>query len=450
MMYGRLAILLGMGAATVGTLAPALAVADDTAPPVRTLLADPGQLAAWLGAHDPAVEAAYAKIEAAEAQAQQAAVLPNPQASLGVGGFVLGGLPPIVVSPTQTIAQPSSFGDTGNFSVGVSELVEIGKRGPRKEGAQLRTHEAGESRVAVLGTQVSNAMTTLGAVAYAYARHEVIVKNLEDSKRVEALETGRRKVGETSNLDLRRIQLDTHELEVQLQRADADLSSALATCSATLFSPCSTAGLDAESLDAAAPVPVALPDPEQAVTSRPTHQAQRIETEALGQDALLAEHRKIPDPTIGVVYDYDAYSGDLSQTLAFSLSIPLPFFDRGNHDAEAARANAHAIEAQDRGAIRQERGSVESLTGKLAALQAALVRLDKELEPTSQAIVNDTQKSLDIGESTITDLLLAERAHRDLLLEVLDTRNDLFTVRAQLRTALGLDDAAARSTGAKR
>jgi cobalt-zinc-cadmium efflux system outer membrane protein len=422
-----------------------VAKADDAAPPVRTLLADPGQLASWLAAHDPAVEAAYAKIEAAEAQAQQTQVLPNPQLSVGVGGIALGGLPAVA-----GVAQPSGFTDTANFNVGLTELIEIGKRGPRQEGARLRATEAGEARVQVLGTQVSAAMTTLGTVAYAFARHEVIVKNLEDSRKVESLEAGRRKVGETSNLDLRRIQQDTHELEVQLTRADADLSSALATCSATLFAPCSTAGLDAASLDAAAPVPAQLPDAEQAVASRPSHQTQKIESDALGEDAVLAEHRKIPDPTIGAVYEYDSYGGDLTQALAFSLSIPLPMFDRGNHDARAARANAHAIQAQDRGAIRQERGQVESLAGKLTQLQAALTRLDKELEPTSEAIVSDTQKSLDIGESTITDLLLAERAHRDLLLEVLDTRNDLFTVRSQLRSSLGLDDAAARSTGAKR
>ena len=56
-----------------------------------------------------------------------------------------------------------------------------------------------------------------------------------------------------------------------------------------------------------------------------------------------------------------------------------------------------------------------------------------------------TQKAFDLGEVRLADLLLAERAHRDLLQEVLDARFDLFTVRAQLRQALGLDDEVARA-----
>ncbi len=431
---------IGLAALILGAFIPKNAVAED-APPVRTLLGDPAQLAGWLATHDPQVEAALAKIEAAEATAQQATVLPNPQLSVGLGGVLLGGLPG---------AQSSSFWDTANLSFGVSELVEIGKRGHRKEGAALRTREAGESRVSVLGTQVSAAMAVLGSVAYAYARHEVVAKNLADSKRILEIETGRRKAGETSPLDLRRIQLDRSELEVQLQRAQADLDSAIATCDATLFAACSTAGLDEASLDAAAPVPAALPSVDQSIEARPSHQAQRLEHDALGQDAALADNRKLPDPTLGIAYEYDSFNGDLPQALAFSVSIPLPLFDRGNHDAQAARANAHAVEAQDRAQMRQEKGQVAALAGRLAQLQAALVRLASELEPTSQAIVDDTQKSIVLGESTITDLLLAERAHRDLLLEVLDTRNDLFTVRSQLRAALGLDDEAARSIGGHR
>ena len=440
MKYARLAIAAGIS----GSLLSSIATADDNVLPVRALLADPAKLADWLAKHDPQVEAAGAKIEAASQSAQQAAVLPNPQLSFGLAGIVLG--------HNSGVPGDDSFGSTTNDAFGLSELVELGKRGPRKEAANLRTREAGLSKVSTLGTQVSAAMTTLGAVAYAFARHEVVVKNLEDSRKIQQLEIGRKKVGETSGLDLRRIELDTHELEVQLQRADADLAGALATCSATLFAPCTTDGLDATSLDAAAPVPDALPDLDRTVEGRPSHEAQRLESEALGQDALVAQRRRIPDPTFGIEYVHDNYtlSGNAPNTIGFSVGIPLPFFDRGNHDAAAARANAHAIEAEDRADVRQERGQVEALRGKLTALTAALQRLDKELEPVSAAVVADTQKSLDIGESSITDLLLAERAHRDLLSEVLDTRNDLFTVRAQLRAALGLDDAAARTIGGPR
>ena len=55
------------------------------------------------------------------------------------------------------------------------------------------------------------------------------------------------------------------------------------------------------------------------------------------------------------------------------------------------------------------------------------------------------------GWSRIGGLLIISGAfgifRRDLLVEVLDTRFDLFNVRAQLRQALGLDDEIARLAG---
>jgi outer membrane murein-binding lipoprotein Lpp len=64
--------------------------ADQAAPPLRTLLTQPAQLAAWLAARDPRIEAPRAKLEAAQASARQARVLPNPQLHLRVSDFVIG------------------------------------------------------------------------------------------------------------------------------------------------------------------------------------------------------------------------------------------------------------------------------------------------------------------------------------------------------------------------
>ncbi|HEX7704102.1 MAG TPA: hypothetical protein VF403_25345, partial [Kofleriaceae bacterium] len=78
-------------------------------------------------------------------------------------------------------------------------------------------------------------------------------------------------------------------------------------------------------------------------------------------------------------------------------------------------------------------------------LVTMLQRLESDSVPKSTLIIVQTQKAFDLGQARLADLLLVERAHRDLLLEVLDTRFDLFTVRAQLRQALGLDDEVARN-----
>lgn len=422
----------------------ATARGDDT-PAIRAMLADPGQLAAWLRARDPMVESAKDRTEAAHEQGEQARVFPNPQLQGSVGQLAVGGpnqYPPGTQGPT-------SFSSTGNFMIGVGELFEIGKRGPRQNAADLRTREAGEAAVGTLGARLGDATATLGKLAYVAAKREAVAANLDAARKLQDLEKVRLDNKDLSALEYGRIELDTEEIEIQLGRAEAELASALAACNATLYAPCSPAGLDAAAIDAGAPLPASLPEPDRAIADRPARQAPKLEAEALGWDATLAQHRVIPDPTVSVQYMYSRYqfSGDLPQQLALTIGIPLPMFDRGNHDAAAARANARAIDAEERAAIREQRGAVDALLAQRQTLTQTLAKLEDVEIPKSTQIIAQTRKAFDLGQARLADLLLVERAHRDLLLEVLDTRFDLFNVRAQLRQALGLDDEVARGSG---
>jgi cobalt-zinc-cadmium efflux system outer membrane protein len=432
----------GLVLAAMLTALPAYA---DDPPPVRALLADPAQLAAWLRDHDPQTLATRDRVEAASETALQARVFPNPQASAALGGVTLQGNP----GPPPAAPGPTGFASTSNVSVGVSELFELGKRGPRRAAADLRTREAIETGVGTLGGRVNDATQTLGKLAYVSAKRDVAEQNLDAARKLEANEQIRLEHKDLAGVDFSRIQLDTQALEIQLASADADLQVALAECAATLFVSCSAAGLDAGVLDIAAPLPAALPEAHRAVEDRPEHAAQRFEASALDQDALLAEHRKIPDPTFGLSYTYDNYvaGGSIPQTLAFSVAIPLPFLDTGHHEAAAARANAHAIGAQEQAVIRGELGLVEAYLRQRDALEKKLERLEKESVPKSEFIVKKTREAFDLGQSGLAELLLAEQQRRDLVAQELDTRFDLFTVRVNLRQQLGLDDTLARSGG---
>jgi len=426
------------------------ALADDNGTaPVRTLLADPAQLAAWLRDRDPMMESARAKVEAAHANTEQARVFPNPQLSFTTGGFVLGNTNATDGGPTSHM--PLTLADTTNFEVGVGELIEIGKRGPRKDAADTRAREAGETAVGALGERLNDATTTLGKLTYASAKRDVAAANLDAATKLRDNEKIRVDNKDLSPLEFGRIELDTEELELQLGRAEAELASASAQCAAILYASCAARGLDAAALDAGAPLPAALPETTTAIEQRPVRLAQKLEAEALGFDASLASARKLPDPTIGISYLLDnlTVAGNQHQQLVFSVGFALPFFDRGNHDADAAHANARAIAAEDRAAVREQHGVVEALLSQHATLVKTLQKLEADSVPKSTQIIVQTQKAFDLGQARLADLLLVERAHRDLLLEVLDTRFDLFTVRAQLRQALGLDDEVARNANGR-
>ena len=423
--------------------ASTVARADDPPAPVGALLANPGQLATWLAGRDSQVEAAGARVEAAAAQGDQARVIPNPQLQVGMAGFSLGR----GNRDTTGALGPTSLTSTTNITVGGTETVEIGKRAPRRAAADLRLREAGEGAVGTLGGRINDATTALGKLTYVVAHRAAVQTNLDAARKLQALEKTRVDNKDLSSLDFSRIELDTLKLEDELRLADADVAGAVASCSAALYAPCGTDQLDAAALDAGAPLPDTIPDAGRAIAQRPAHVAEELEGQALGKDAELAEHRRIPDPTFGIEYTYDnyEYSGSLPQTLGFSVAIPLPFFDQGTHDARAARANAHAVEATDRAEIRQETAQAEALRAQLSSLQGTLHHLETEVLPRSTKIVGQTQKAFDLGEARLPDLLLAERDHRELLNQVLDTHFNLFNVRVQLRQALGLDDEAARA-----
>jgi cobalt-zinc-cadmium efflux system outer membrane protein len=441
----RVAVLV----ATVGVF-PGVVQADDAAPPIRALLDDPAQLAVWLRERDPIFASARDKVEAASQLEYQTHVLPNPQLQATAGGFVLGPTNVNNGGPGSDVPH-LTLADTTNFTFGISELVELGKRGPRQTAAGLRAREAGETAVAALGGRLGDATNALAKLAYVAAKRETLAANAEAARRLAQLEKVRLDKKDLSAAEYARIELDTEQVERALARGEADLAGAIATCSATLYARCAPAGLDAAALDAAAPLPAQLPAPDEAIERRPVREASRLEARALGWDATLAYRRRIPDPTLSVSYMIDnlVQAGNQHQQAIFAVGIPLPAFDRGDHDAAAARANARAIEAEDIAAIREQHGLVQSLLAQRDTLQTTLATLERDAVPKSTQIVAQTRHAFDLGEARLADLLLVERAHRDLLLEVLDTRYDLFNVRAQLRQALGLDDQVARAAGGR-
>jgi cobalt-zinc-cadmium efflux system outer membrane protein len=430
-----------LGAALLSTVA-ARAAADPAPPSPATLLSDPVQLAAWLDAHDANVSAAMSRLDAAEAARAQTGVLPNPELSLALGGVVVG---------ASNLADGStSPSNTANFTVGVTELVELGKRRPRQEAASARIDAAREDLIGALGVRVSAAITAMGKVAYLSSRHDTLVVNLEAQKKILALEKIRVDHQDLSGDDYARLELETERLELDVARADADLRQAAVACEATLRAPCGE-GLGADALEHGAPLPATPGDVDQALEQRAVAVSSRDQQTAYGFDATLAHNRRIPDPTLGVAFLRDnlTVAGNEPNTMLFSVTFPIPIFDRGDHDAAAAMAEAHALAAEELADRREARGAVDALVAQKQYLDTEIERLSTVSIPKSEKILADTHKAFDAGQDSLSDLILAERAHRELILELLDARYDLFTARSGLRQTLGLDDAAARAASGR-
>jgi cobalt-zinc-cadmium efflux system outer membrane protein len=161
-----------------------------------------------------------------------------------------------------------------------------------------------------------------------------------------------------------------------------------------------------------------------------------------------AAARSLPDVNARIGYTHDdlTISGDQQNTVGLTLAFPLPVFDRGQHDGARADAKARELDAQAQGVRASAEADLTGLLRRRAFLQSTVTRLRTEGIVRSEGVLAATEKAFNAGQVSLTDLLLARRAHIDLTLNVLDLQFDHFSVRNDLRRALGLDIDATAAT----
>lgn len=411
---------------------PASPSAPDQAAPIATLLADPDSLVAWLKRMNPDVRAAGARVQQADAQVGASRLWQNPTLDLGVGNLAVGRLNP------QTGAHRA---DTVNYSIGLSQTIELGKRGPRVEAAKLRRDASGEEYRSTLLGLIGDARAAMTRVAYLGARQHILEDGLVSARSMADLTKIRLDRGDVSGVDQARLMLDAERVERDVADNRSDLEDALADCEALLFAPCQA---DAASLDTAersAGGQLAANDVNAAVASRPDLRALRLEQQASVADASMHRRSAIPDPTLGVTYTRDYYeaAGAQPYALGVSASIPLPFFDHGQYQALEADHRAEELSAQLQSSERHAASDARSLLIRRRVLQSKLENIQKSALPRSKEVVDSTTIAYQHGQISMTDLLIARREHAALLLEEADTRFALFSVENDLRRTLGID-----------
>jgi len=399
-----------------------------------TLLVSSPHLVAWLRTRSAGVRAATERTHQAEAEARQAGVLPNPTLGLTLGGVPVG----------ETNPPGLGFSDVANFTVGLTEVVELGKRGPRQRGAELRARAAAEDGVGTLADRLGDARLALGKAVYARAKLSALEENLRAARDLAALEQARRKAGDISESEYQRVVLDAENVELDLAHGRADLADALAECRAVMTARCNVDGVAAEALDSAAELPDSV-DPD-AVAARADLRSLDLQRQGALEDATLAKRRVIPDPELGVSYTADGFtvSGNDPRTLSFSIGIPLAIFDTGSHDAAKAESHARELAATASATLTEARAGVDGLLEKKRYLEDAVKLVTADAIPRSQDVLEATRKAYETGHVSLSDLILVQRNHRELIGKALDLRFELFQARNDLRRALGLDAAVAR------
>src|SRR5438132_1525370 len=157
------------GGIAAGAVAPALAL--DV-----TDYGDETKLAAAVWEQSPEVIEARAGVGTAASELRKTRTLPNPQLDFTWGTIPIGATNP------HDLHHP--LGNVPNYAVGISELVELGKRGPRAAAAAAQLEQARAQALATFATRFFALLGAIGDIAKSQVRAGVLGGHVRHVRRL--------------------------------------------------------------------------------------------------------------------------------------------------------------------------------------------------------------------------------------------------------------------------
>ncbi|HET9958021.1 MAG TPA: TolC family protein [Polyangiaceae bacterium] len=394
---------------------------------VHQLLLDPAVLRERLASQSYDVLASKDRLAQAEASVGSARLVPNPSLDAALTG--------VPVSQSHD----ARFRTSSAWSVGLSQTVELGKRGPRTEAATLRQQAAQQELRATLGERLGVARLALANTLHLALRLKTLRESLADAERASGLERVRYEQKALSGMDYDRLLLDLDALRSDVLHSEAEFQAALAECSARLLARCDLT--ESAEQDLVSALPLVLQNGEANLRTRPDVMQFGFEQRAAVREAEYARRRALPDLTFRVGYTRDnaAGTGEALDSISVGLSLPLPISDHGQYDARRALARASEMDHQRSAVLADARAELTGLLLRKAALENTVGVLERDSIPRAEGVLNSTQQAFDHGGISLTDLLLARRTYVALRLRLLEERFELFTLRNDLYRVLGID-----------
>ena len=408
-------------------MAMQLSIAHAQAP--AAMVNDDHQLTRWVSSHSAELDVSRSELRAQRAAESGSRLLLNPSLDIGVANIALG--------QTNPLGYPR--GRTLQYNVGISQTVELAKRGPRIKAAELQVSAAEAHLQGTLAERVGLARGALAELIFSRLRADQLEASLQEARVAGSIAEGRLAHNDLSGVDYDRMLIDLATLEADRAHAEADAGAAEAQCAVALQAPCSAQGADIAMLDSAAPIPAAAPDFD--LRQRADMRALASEAGAASEIAQLAAARAVPDLTFRLGYTHDEFtiSGALSSSLSLSLTAPLPVFDRGHYAQLQALADAARSRAQARALWVRASAERRGLYARKAVVEGALHKLEQDSLPRANGVLEAEERGLKEGQLDLNDLLLARRAAIAIRIQTLELHFELFQVRNALRQVMGLD-----------
>ncbi|MBK7858618.1 MAG: TolC family protein [Archangiaceae bacterium] len=383
------------------------------------------QLFELLWERAPDLQLARAKVAQARGDYDRAALLPNPQLDVSANTLPVG--------PSNQANAPvaNAWAEVPNYGFGVSELVELGKRGPRQDATRRAYDAAVHDAQEQLRQRFFDLQEHLGEIAAAQARIAALSDLSRDAEHLTAIQRARADKGDASALDADRALLEEEKLKSTLGAEQEHLVAELRACADVLGVPCAPF----EQADGAAAF---LADPQiapaRSLEDRPDLKSLQATADASRAAETLANRRAIPDPTFRVGYVRDQYlaSGNYPNSLYVGVSLPLPVFDHGQADARAARGAAEAAERARVRTIESAREALTRLGEQSQSIEARRRQVRERALPLARDVVARLDAAVVRGAAAVQDLLLARRTLVELLIDARDLDLSAFRNRVEL------------------
>ena len=382
--------------------------------------------------------AARFAIEEALVERIAAGIYPNPVLSYTAGNVVLGD-----GNPQGHGLSPGPLSQVVH-SIGVSEIVDVwAKRSARIHAADLGVEQQRLLVEDVLREIVLSVRGAFTDLVREQAQHELVRDIKSHYDETTRLARARVRAGEISEAEGQKVELEG--LKYQNAVIDSEMELDLARQKlATLLAFASTSELPGTAMggDTSAPRTLPLLEPllARALRERPDVLGARKGQEVAQASLTAAGREGYPDPSVGLTYTHSEFtaSGDNANTLALTLAVPLPLFDRNQGGVARARLGVRRSESELARAdlrVRQDVAEAVRRVERAAAVLdvyeggGMLVRADKALRVA--------ETSYKAGSISLLELLEAQRTFIETRMQYLESQDDYRKALASVRHAVG-------------
>jgi len=349
-----------------------------------------------------------------------------------------------------TDGKPALLRQVESRGVGLTQTIEyFGKRKWRIRTADHAYHAAAATLEDFLRNLKLDASEAFAEALATQRTLEQQRKAADYLNKLVAAQRHRLAAGDIGETDLTQSRVDELRSENDLLNAQNDAQTAQLALDTflgrnrgqTTLVPRGKLELEPRSFDASRLVASAL-------QNRPDLVALRHSRDGAQSGVRLAKANRLPDVDVGVTYTHNdgvALNHPIDPTpafdqLALSLSFPLPLWNRNKAEIATARFAAEQSEKQLEAAELKAEVQVRQTYSTYQLMQERVRKFQEELLKGADDVLNAKRFSYEHGQTTLLDLLDAQRADNDIHQSYNDALADAAKALIELERAVGFWD----------